>query len=255
VLFRSEFSRTPTEIAVVLAARFGVTLDVVTAVESEADEELAQARLAAAAHEARVAGVATEELIRYGRSPVKEVVAAAAEGDANILVIGRRPPRGDLKEKLVGDIASQLVAQADCHVLVAGWQAAMWKKRIVLASDGSDFSDSVTDLAAQIAKATGTPLTVVAVAGPGRTREAAEEDVARKAALMQLEGIACDTLVVDGTPCMEIVTVAHRLDADLVIVGNRRRKLSRVADQVIGNLSCAVLLVNAADRGAPIRQD
>jgi len=251
----SEFSRTPTEIAVVLAARFGVTLDVVTAVDSEAEQELAQARLAAVAHEARVAGVATEEVIRYGKSPVKEVVAAAAAADANILVIGRRPPRGDFKEKLVGDIAGQLVAQADSHVLIAGWQAAMWKKRIVLASDGSDFSDNVADLAAQIARTTATPLTIVAVAGNGRTREAAEEDVARKAALMKLEGVICDTLVVDGTPCMEIVTVAHRLDADLVVVGNRRRKLSRVADQVIGNLSCAVLLVNAADRGAPIRQD
>ena len=35
----------------------------------------------------------------------------------------------------------------------------------------------------------------------------------------------------------------------MVIVGNRRRKLNRVADQVIGNLTCAVLLVNAAERG------
>jgi len=38
-------------------------------------------------------------------------------------------------------------------------------------------------------------------------------------------------------------------------VGNRRRKLSSVADHVIGNLSCAVLMVNAAERGAPIAAD
>jgi SulP family sulfate permease len=251
----SEFSRAPTEIAVVLAARFGVTLDVVTAVESEAAEEQGQARLAAVAHEARIAGVATEDTIRYGKSPVKEVVAAATAADTNILVIGRRPHRSDVKEKLVGDIAGQLVAQADSHVLIAGWEAEMWKKRIVLASDGTDFSDTVADLAAQIAKATNTPLTVVAIAGKGLSREAAEEDVAQKAALMRLEGIACDTLVVEGTPCMEIVDIVNRLNADLVIVGNRRRKLSRVADQVIGNLSCAVLLVNATDRGTEIRAE
>jgi sulfate permease, SulP family len=251
----SEFSRTPTEIAVALAARFGVTLDVVTTVDSEADEELAQARLAAVTHEARIAGVATEETIRYGKSPVREIVVAAATADANILVIGRRPPRGDLKQKLVGDVAGQLVAQADSHVLIAGWQAAMWTKRIVLASDGTDFSDTVADLAAQIARTTATPITIVAIAGKGRTREAAEEDVTHKAALMKLEGIACDTLVVEGTPCMEIVDIANRLGADLVIVGNRRRKLSRVADQVIGNLNCAVLLVNAADRGTAIHPE
>jgi sulfate permease, SulP family len=251
----SEFARVPTDIAVALAARFAVTLDVVTVVASEADEEPGQARLAAAAHEARVAGVVTEEIVRIGKSPVQEVVAAAKAANTNILIIGRRPPRGDLKEKLVGDIAGQLVAQADSHVLIAGWQATMWQKRILLASDGSDFSDTVAEQAAQIAKATGTPMTIVAVAEAGRSREAAEEDVARKAALMKLEGIACDTLVVEGTPCREITDVAIRIGADLVVVGNRRRKLSRVADQVIGNLECAVLLVNAADRGAPIRQD
>jgi len=251
----SEFARVPTEIALALAARFAVTLDVVTVVASEADEELAQARLAAVAHDARIAGVVTEEIVRHGKSPVQEVVTAAKAADTNILVIGRRPPRGDLKEKLVGDIAAQLVAQADSHVLVAGWQAEMWRKRILLASDGSDFSDTVADQAAQIAKATGTPLTIVAVADGSRSREAAEEDVTAKAALMKLEGIACDTLVVEGTPCREIADAAIRLAADLVVVGNRRRKLSRVADQVIGNLECAVLLVNAADRGTPIRQD
>jgi SulP family sulfate permease len=251
----SEFARVPTAIAVALASRFAVTLDIVTVVGSEADQELGQARLAAAAHEARVAGVATEEVIRHGKSPVQEIVAAAKAADTNILVIGRRPPRGDLKEKLVGDIAAQLLAQADSHVLIAGWQAAMWQRRILLASDGSDFSDSVADQAVQIAKATGTAVTIVAVAESGRSRQAADEDVAAKAALMKLEGIACDTLVLEGAAGTELVAAAQRLQADLVVVGNRRRKLSRVADQVIGSLECAVLLVNAADRGAPIRQD
>lgn len=251
----SEFARVPTAIAVALAARFGVTLDVVTVVASEEDEELGQARLAIVAHEGRIAGVDTEEIIRTGKSPVQEVVAAAKAADTNLLVIGRRPPRGNLKEKLVGDNASQIVAQIDSHVLIAGWQATMWQRRILLASDGSDFSDTVADQALQIAKATATPMTIVAVAGPGLSREAAEEDVNHKAALMTLEGVTCDTLVVEGTPCREIVDVAIRIGADLVVVGNRRRKLNRVADQVIGNLECAVLLVNAADRGAPIRQD
>jgi sulfate permease, SulP family len=251
----SEFSRTPTEIAIALARSFGVTLDVLTSVESEADHERARARLAAVVHDARVAGVDTEEVIRYGKQPVREVVAAASGADTNILIIGRRPPRGDLKERLVGDIASHLLTQVDCHVLIAGWQATMWHKRILLASDGTDFSDTVADLAAQIAKTTGTPITVVAVAGGGRSRDKASEDVNQKAGLMKLEGVDCDTLVVEGAPGPAIVQAARELGADLVVVGNRRRKLSSVADQVIGNLTCAVLLVNAPDRGAAIRDN
>ncbi len=245
----SEFSRAPTEIALALAARFGVTLDVMTSVETEADDELARARLAAVADQARAAGVDIEEIVRHGKPPAKEVVAAAADADTNILVIGRRPPRGGIKERLVGDIASQIIAEAGCHVLVAGWQARMWRSGILVASDGSDFSDSVADLAMQIAKATRTPVTVVAVAGDGRTRESAAEDAEHKAGLMRLEGVACETRVVEGAPGPAIVEAARELGADLVVVGNRRRKLSNIAHQVIGELSCAVLLVGAPERG------
>jgi nucleotide-binding universal stress UspA family protein len=125
----------------------------------------------------------------------------------------------------------------------------MWQNRIVVASDGSDFSDSIAELAAQIAKRTATPVTIVAVAGAGRSNENAAEDAAQKASLMKLEGVDADTRVVEGAPGPAIVDAARQLGADLVVVGNRRRKLSSVADQVIGQLSCTVLLVNAPDRG------
>jgi SulP family sulfate permease len=249
----SEFSHVPHKIAIELARRFGVTLDIMTCVATAEQLAHGQAHLAAVARDARAVGVDTEETLRHGGQPAKEVVAAAKAADANILVIGRRPPRGDLKERLIGDIASQLLAQVDCHMLIAGWQARMWQQRIVVASDGSDFSDSVTDLAMQIARATSTPVTVVAVAGAGRSREAASEDAGHKAALMKFEGVECDTLIVEGAPGPTIVQAARQLGADLVVVGNRRRKLSRVAGQAIDNLTCAVLLVNAPDRGAAIR--
>ncbi len=251
----SEFSQAPTDIAVALAHHFGVTLDVVTTVESEADRERGQARMAVAMHEARRAGVDTEEIIRYGKQPVREVVAAATTADANILVIGRRPPRGDSKDHWVGDIAHHLIDQAPCHVLVAGWQARMWTKRILLTSDGTDFSDTVADLAVQIAKTTATPVSIVAAIASGAARDNAEADLAHKAGLMKLEGVSCDTLILEGNPGPAIVKAARDLGAELVVVGNRRRKLSRVADHVIGNLSCAVLMVNAAERGAPIAAD
>jgi nucleotide-binding universal stress UspA family protein len=66
---------------------------------------------------------------------------------------------------------------------------------------------------------------------------------------MKLDGVACDTLIVDGTPGPALVKAAANIGADLVVVGNRRRKISSVVDHVIGNLSVAVLVVNAAERG------
>jgi SulP family sulfate permease len=250
----SEFSRAPTDIAVTLARRFGVTLDVVAAVESEADRDRARARLASATRDAHIAGVDTEEIIRIGRQPAKEVAAAAATADTNLLVIGRRPPRGDFKEKLVGDIARNIVTRADCHVLIAGWQATMWRQRILIASDGSPFSDSVAELALQIAKVTTTPVTILTIAGNGLSHDDAAEDARHKAGTMQLEGVACEIRVADGNPGAAIVAAATELGADLVVVGHRRRKLSATVEHVVGHLACAVLLVNAPDRG-PLAED
>ena len=250
----SEFSRSPTEIAVALAKSFGVTLDIMTSVETPADRELAEARLASAMRDARFAGVASEEIVRHGKSPVQEIVAAAAAADTNILVIGRRPAK-DLKQRLLGDIATHIIAQAPSHVLVAGWQARMWEKRILLASDGTNTSDGVAEIATQIAKVTRTPVTIVSAITHERELEEVEEDLAHKAGLMKLEGVACDTLVVRGAPGPAIVKAAQDLGADLVVVGGYRstginlKVAGSTADQVVGGLPCAVLVVKLGETG------
>ena len=244
----SEFSRAPTEIAITLAHSFGVTLDIMTVVDSPAEHELARARLAPVVRQALVAGVDSEEIVRHGRQPAQEVVAAATATDANILIIGRRPPR-DLKDKLLGDAAAQVIGGAPCHVLVAGWQAAMWHKRILFASDGSDHSDSIAELATQIARITGTPVTIVSAIAHEKHRAEATADAVHKAGLMRLDGVDCDTRIVSASPAQAIIDAAEELDADLVVVGHHRGKgLNRViagsvTDRVIGTLKCAVLVV------------
>ncbi|MDO8932383.1 MAG: SulP family inorganic anion transporter, partial [Rhodocyclaceae bacterium] len=250
----SEFSRAPAEIAIALAQRFGVTLDVMTAVESAADREQAHARLASVVRDALVAGVASEEIVRHGKQPVPTIVAAAADADTNILVIGRRPAK-DLKQRLLGDVASHLIAQAPCHVLVAGWQARMWQQRILVASDGSDSSDSLVEIATQIARVTRTPVTIVSAVASDKEADAAADDLAHKAGLMKLEGVACDTLVVKGAAGPAIVKAAQELGADLVVVGGHHGKglnliaAGSVADQVVGSLACAVLVVKSGESG------
>jgi SulP family sulfate permease len=251
----SDFARAPTQVAIALAQRFGVTLDIATSVESAAQHDAAAARLAPTVREAIAAGVASEEIVRHGKNPVAEIVAAANAADTNILVIGRRPA-ADLRQKLLGDRAALLIAEAACHVLVVPQQAQMWQKRILLASDGSDTSDGVAELAAQIAKATRTPVTIVTVIPNERQLEDATEDLAHKAGLMKLEGIDCETKILRGAPSETIAAAAQELGADLVVVGSHRGKgLSRmmadsVVDRVVGGLNCAVLIVKSGDAGS-----
>ncbi|HEX8962713.1 MAG TPA: universal stress protein, partial [Rhodocyclaceae bacterium] len=251
----SEFSRAPTEVAIALAQRFGVTLDVMTSVESAAQRETAEARLMPTVREAAAAGVASEEIVRHGKNPVEQVAAAVAAADTNILVIGRRPPV-DLRQKLLGDRASHLIAETACHVLVVPARARMWQQRILLASDGSETSDGVADVAMQVAKATRTPVTIVTAISSDRQLEDATEDLAQKAGLMKLEGIEVETKILRGPASESIANAAVELGADLVVVGSHRGKgLSRmmadsVVDRVVGGLDCAVLIVKSGDAGS-----
>jgi SulP family sulfate permease len=241
----SEFSHAPQEIAIALARSFGITLDVMTSVQSAEDDETARARLAVATRAAMVAGVDTEEIVRHGKQPAREVVGAAAAADTNILIVGRRPARGDLKERLVGDIATQIIAQAHCHVLVAGWQSQMWRNRIVLACDGSTDSDRIVEITTQIAKTTRTPVTLVAAVTSGGGREKAEEDLVQRSGRMRVEGIECDTRVVDGAPEKAIVSAAEEAGADLVVIGYQHGPGRSFQEHIIGKLGCAVLLVQS----------
>jgi SulP family sulfate permease len=245
----SEFSRAPASIAIALARRFGVTLDIATSVTSAADDEVAKARLAGTVRDAMVAGVDTEEFVRHGKHPVDAIVAAAGQADTNILVIGRRPPRGDLKEKLVGDIAMQFLQRAPCHVLVAGWQSTMWSRRILLICGGDEHDDLLIEVTAQLARATRTPVTVTAAPAQGDARDDLEADLAHATGLIRLEGVACDRRVADGASAQSFVSLARETEADLVVLANLRgSRLNRVvggnlAEQLIGALTCPVLVV------------
>ena len=248
----SEFSHAPEDVAIALAKRFGVTLDLMTCVETPEDDGAARNRLAQAERKALIAGVDTEAMVRHGKLPVKEIVAAASATDSNILVIGRRPPSGDVKERLLGDIAQQIITDSPCHVLIANSQAQPWVRRILMATDGTPISATVAEVTAQIAKVSHLPVTVLAAAGTDAERTRAELDLAEKVRLLKLDGIDCETMIVAKSPERAIIETAQEIGADLVVIGNDQRKgLSRkiagqTTDGVAGSLSCAVLIVKRA---------
>jgi len=76
-----------------------------TSVESSLDDEIATARLSLAQKKAEAAGVACKTWVSYGNDAVEQVVTTAQKAHSNMFTIGRRPLRGDMKERLIGDIA------------------------------------------------------------------------------------------------------------------------------------------------------
>ena len=245
----TEFSTAPADVAVALAKGFGVTLDIMTTVESPAEDEIAKVRLTQVERKALLAGVDSEQIVRYGKHPVAEVVAAATAADSHILVIGRRPPRGNMKERLVGDIAHQIIVGSPCHVLIANWPSEPCRKRILMATDGSRISEIMTEVTAEIAKALHLPVTVLAAVPPGANKAKAEEDIAEKLGLLKVDGIDCTGMIVEKPPEPAILEAATEVGADLVVIGNDQRKgLSRTlvgqtTDRIVGGIKCAVLVV------------
>ena len=118
-----------------------------------------------------------------------------------------------------------------------------------MATDGSRISETVAEITAQIAKAAHLPVTLLAAVPPGADRAKAEEDIAEKMGLLRIEGIECNSLILEKSPECAIIEAAGEVGADLVVIGNDQRKgltrklVGRTTDLVVGGLHCAVLVV------------
>jgi nucleotide-binding universal stress UspA family protein len=137
-------------------------------------------------------------------------------------------------------------------VLVAPRPAHLWEKHILLATDGSPYSEAAARVAGHLAKQAGLPISVVSVVTSSHSeerRKAAEQAVAGKVERLKGLGLQVEGRVVEGRPDEAIVKAAEEAGADLIVVGSHGRTglkrilLGSVAERVIGNANCPVLVV------------
>lgn len=137
--------------------------------------------------------------------------------------------------------------------------------RIVAGVDGSETANLAAVRAAEAAQAYGEPLHLVSAYGSGEQRTMSDgiekvvinlradaERVATEAADMlrtQFPNLEITTSVASGSPADVLVDEAERLDARLIVVGNKRvqgpaRILGSIARTVAANASCDVYVAN-----------
>jgi len=140
---------------------------------------------------------------------------------------------------------------------------------IVAGTDGSATAEVAVDKAAELARALGARLHVVAAYSsassgawmaaaamtvPGvvddasAARQAAEEIVDRTSARLRQRGLQVATHVCQGEPAEVLMTVADGENAQMIVVGNRgmagaRRVLGSVPNRVSHHAKCGVLIV------------
>ncbi|MCU0842490.1 MAG: sulfate permease [Thiobacillaceae bacterium] len=245
----SDYSLAPRGVALALAKRMGVTLDVMTMAAPENDES-ALARLDAVTQAAAREGVSCETVIRHGGDPKKEVPAAAAAADTRLLVIGRRPPKG-LADRMLGANAAAIIADTPAHVLVVPRDVGMWQKRILVGYDGTPAAQAAVDIALILAKASRLPVTLLTVVKEGaEPSPALAEQIEASVQSLRVEGVEAEARVAHGAPVAALIEQARALDADLVVVGTYHGGLNRLlpkgmADSLIGEARWPVLVAKA----------
>jgi nucleotide-binding universal stress UspA family protein len=218
----------------------------------KASEE-AKAHLESIVADAARRGVASTMLTRLGDSPDSEIVAAADEIDADLIVMGQQGRRG-LARMMVGHATVKVIGAARCSVLTVPVGASMWQNRILLGTDGSRFSDAAAVSAAKIAHCCTAPITVISALVPSHSEERQQEGreaVARTTAQLVRDGLEVEGVALPGEADEVIIKLAEEKGADLIVVGTYGRTgfgkvlLGSVSERVIGKAKCAVLVVKA----------
>lgn len=134
-------------------------------------------------------------------------------------------------------------------------------RHILVATDGSKFSEAAVCYAMRLAKDTKAKLTVIHVANvhgyvevlwhdmKKKYREEGEQVLKNVRDHCKLEGIQAEMLLEQGVPYLKIVEAAKRLHCDLIVLGSHGHSglekifLGSVAERVIGISPVPVVIV------------
>ena len=205
-------------------------------------------------------------------APANEILAAARESGAELIVLGSRGKKG-VEGFLLGSIARNVAQHARVPVLVAR-EPVRSLASIVVAVDDSDHADHAVRLAARLPLPADARITVVHVLRPYEPYAAAAgaeilsglgtiiEDVRREQreeAARLIEGAhnrlarcgrEAHLVVREGDPAQELLLVAEEEQADLIIAGARGISViegllvGSVADRLLKDANCSVLLTH-----------
>jgi nucleotide-binding universal stress UspA family protein len=157
---RSEFSEGAIKAAISLAKTYGSKLHIISVAEvpeiisryPPAAEKLigdTRRHLDSLKERAEKEGVLCETILAQGQEPYQYIVREGAKNNVDMIIIGRRG-RSSLERVLMGNVAGMVIGHSKRDVLVVPEDATLGWEHILLATDGSKYSEVATDRAIEL---------------------------------------------------------------------------------------------------------
>ena len=190
----------------------------------------------------------------------KRIVDLADDENFDLIVMGRRG-HNRLEKALVGSVTARVIGYSHKDVLVVPKDASIGWKKIVVATDGSKFSEIAAERAVSLAKAYGGELVVVSVVDVpaefyGEAPDAWDNLVIKAKGytekvkqLADGSGVKARTVVKESGTWQAIIDVATEVRADAIVMGShgktglKRLLMGSVTEKVIGHAPCNVLVI------------
>lgn len=220
------------------AAEFVETLpQVVSILEKRAEEALNEVKALADKN-----GVKCEKISYTGPEPYKYIIDEAIKNSVDLIILGK-------KGVMLGAVGKKVIGNAPCKVLVVPVGAILNFEKILIATDGSVYSQVAAAEAIGAAKRFGSQLIVVSVAKRDSDVVYSEEAVKTVKEAAEREGVKVQTVVAKGEPFEQIVDTANKNNVGLIVMGTYGKTgiekffMGSVTDRVIGTVARPVLVV------------
>jgi len=240
---------------------------------AEAIVKAADGALRAYSERIQAAGMSCTSRVLTG-DPKVAVIDYAAESGADFVIVGSHEA-SDAIRFLLGSVARAVVRHAPCSVEIVRQRSGSGAMKVMLATDGSDFSLEATRSVASRPWPPGSEFRVVSVAElppawfltpyPAYLNHKAMEELRAKSMQRAEEAIvASEAILVDAgfpesatvavpsaSPQEVIVAQAAEWGADLIVLGSHGRRgatrflLGSVAEPVAFHATCSVEIIRA----------
>ena len=216
----------------------------------ENEEEKASEHLETIRKRAAKEGIICKTMTVHGEEPYQEIIDAAINNKADMIIMGRHGRTG-LVRLMMGSVTAKVISHAPCNVLVVPPDAKVEWRNILVATDGSKYSNAAAHEAIGIAKRCGSSLVALSAAASEAESASAKGNIKKVAELAAKEDIKVEGLTATGKPYDAIMEAAKQKHSDLIVVGSHGRTgierllMGSVAENIICHSAAAVLVVRA----------